>query len=36
MQDKELYQHILGVKSPWSVTEVRLDMENQPARNVKA
>ena len=29
MQDKELYQHILGLKSPWSVTEVRLDMENQ-------
>jgi hypothetical protein len=25
MQDKELYQQILGLVSPWSVSEVRLD-----------
>lgn len=29
MQDKELYQHILGLESPWSVGEVKLDVENQ-------
>ena len=29
MQDKELYQHILGLESPWSVDEVKLDTENQ-------
>lgn len=29
MQDKELYQYILGLKSPWSVAEVRLDVEHQ-------
>ena len=29
MQDKELYQHILNLESPWSVTEVKLDTENQ-------
>lgn len=29
MQDKELYQHILGLKSPWTVSEVKLDMELQ-------
>ena len=29
MQDKELYQHILGLESPWSVSEVKLDTENQ-------
>lgn len=29
MQDKELYQYILGLESPWSVAEVKLDMENQ-------
>lgn len=27
MQDKELYQQILGLASPWSVAEVKLDAE---------
>lgn len=27
MQDKELYQAILGLQSPWTVREVRLDQE---------
>lgn len=26
MQDKELYQHILGLTSPWTVPEVKLDI----------
>ena len=26
MEDKELYQHILGLKSPWSVRDVNLDV----------
>ncbi len=25
MQDKELYQHMLGLNSPWSVQDVELD-----------
>jgi hypothetical protein len=29
MQDKELYQYILGLQSPWSVSEVKLHVENQ-------
>ena len=29
MEDKELYQHILGLNTPWSVGEVKLDMELQ-------
>ena len=29
MQDKELYQHLLGLDSPWSVSEVTLNMEEQ-------
>jgi transposase len=29
MQDRELYQYILGLESPWSVAGVKLDMENQ-------
>lgn len=29
MQDKELYQHILGLKSPWSVARVQLDTEQE-------
>ena len=29
MQDKVLYQHILGLKSPWSVFSFVLDVENQ-------
>jgi hypothetical protein len=29
MQDKDLYQHILGLTSPWTVRDVKLDMENQ-------
>jgi transposase len=32
MQDKELYQHILGLSSPWTVRDVKLDMENQEIR----
>jgi transposase len=27
MQDKELYQHILGLASPWSVDSVKLDLD---------
>ena len=27
MQDKELYQQILGLNSPWSVSDVELDHE---------
>lgn len=29
MQDKELYQYIVGLQSPWSVSEVKLDMQSQ-------
>jgi transposase len=29
MQDQELYQEILGLKSPWSVTNVTLNLEEQ-------
>ena len=29
MQDKELYQYILGLQSPWSVSEVKLDMQSE-------
>jgi transposase len=29
MQDKELYQHILGLESPWTVSDVKLDTEKQ-------
>lgn len=29
MQDKELYQHILGLASPWSVERVQLNVEEQ-------
>lgn len=29
MQDKELYQQILGLDSPWSVAEVKLDAEQE-------
>ena len=29
MQDKELYRHLLGLESPWSVAEVKLDVERQ-------
>lgn len=32
MQDKELYQQILGLNSPWSVTDVELDHENAEIR----
>jgi transposase len=32
MQDKELYQHILGLTSPWMVRDVKLDTENQEIR----
>ena len=32
MQDKELYQHILGLTSPWTVRNVNLDTENQEIR----
>ena len=32
MQDKELYQQILGLKSPWSVREVELDVANSEIR----
>ncbi len=29
MQDKELYQHILGLQEPWSVVNVQLDSDNE-------
>lgn len=29
MQDKELYQHLLDLKSPWSVSSVELDTKQQ-------
>jgi transposase len=29
MQDKELYQHILGISSPWTVAKVELDVKAQ-------
>lgn len=32
MQDKELYQHILGLKSPWTVSAVELDHEQEEIR----
>ena len=32
MQDKELYQQILGLTSPWTVSEVKLDMPSQEIR----
>lgn len=32
MQDKELYQHILGLNTPWSVQDVELDVENSELR----
>ncbi len=35
MQDKELYQQILGLSSPWKVTDVELDRASSEIR-VKA
>jgi transposase len=32
MQDKELYQHILGLTSPWTVSGVKLDI---PAEEIQ-
>lgn len=32
MQDKELYQQILGLESPWSVQKVELDQEHSEIR----
>ncbi len=32
MQDKELYQHILGIDSPWSVSAVELDTPSEEIR----
>ncbi len=32
MQDKELYQQILGLSSPWTVVDVHLDHEAQEIR----
>ncbi len=29
MQDRELYQEIPGLKSPWSVSQVALDLEQE-------
>ena len=27
MEDKELYQHLLGLKTPWTVKEVKLNVQ---------
>lgn len=32
MQDKELYQQILGLSSPWTVSDVQLDHDAQEIR----
>lgn len=32
MRDKELYERILGIEAPWSVTEVELDLEHGEVR----
>jgi hypothetical protein len=32
MQAQESYQHILSLQSPWSVSEVKLDMESKEIR----
>ena len=32
MQDKELYQQILGLSSPWTVSDVQLDHDSQEIR----
>ena len=32
MQGKEFYQHTLGLQSPWSVSEVKLELESQQIR----
>lgn len=32
MQDRELYQHILGLESPWTVSEVELDIDSGEIR----
>ncbi len=32
MQDKELYQQILGLSSPWQVTSVELEKASQEIR----
>ena len=29
MQDKELYEHILGIKEPWSVNRIELDLKRK-------
>jgi hypothetical protein len=32
MRDRELYQRILGIESPWAVTDVALDLERREVR----
>lgn len=32
MQDKDLYQQILGLPSPWTVSDVKLDYEAEEVR----
>jgi transposase len=32
MRDRELYQRILGIESPWEVTDVALDLERGEVR----
>ena len=29
MQEREFYQQVLGLESPWYVSDVKLDMESQ-------
>jgi len=32
MRDKELYEKILGIESPWAITDVELDLEHGEVR----
>jgi hypothetical protein len=35
VQDKELYQQILGLSSPWTVEDVQLDDEAHRVRSLR-
>ena len=34
MQDKDLYQQILALSSPWTVSDVQLDQKAQEIREI--